>query len=332
MRAPSLAIFLCAVACSRAGSPTGADLAVPSNNVYDAALVSADAGEDFAPQPDMAGAWRNTLSDCWLDATCTRALVIAHGGAWVLVSPPYGTSAAFEDAYSDDADAIKADLRYSKDNVAVVVHSSPFASYEIDPLDFSCLGATVENMNVSDIVACQWVNGDHIQRLDQLLSWASGKLVVMLTVKNLTQLPQAIETLIALGATHRAFLEIDTTSMLNVVPTAPDSDQVYYLVEAASQTDVLSLLAQHNARAFMYEDANSDNFGGMAASAVTTMIQTQLHPAGVRAFTSVTGVTASALDHENLWNQGFDVVMTNSYAAGEQGRVAVNTARGISPP
>jgi hypothetical protein len=280
----------------------------------------------------MAGSWRTTLDTCWKDTSCERALVIAHGGAWIAVDPAYGTTSAFDAAYSQDADAIKADLRYSKDNVPVVVHSSPFAAYEIDPLDIACVGASVEDMLVADIVSCKWINGDHVQRLDDLLSWADGKLVVMLTVKNLAQLPQAIETVISLAATARAFLEIDTPSMLNVVPTAPDSDQVYYLVEAASQADVTSLLAQHNARAFMYEDANADNFGGMAASAVTTMIQTQLHPAGVRAFTSVSGITASAQDHENLWNQGFDVVMTNSYAAGHTGRVAVNTARGISPP
>src|ERR1700733_11260087 len=103
--------------------------------------------------------------------------------------------------------------------------------------------------------------------------------------------------------------------MTTIVPSANGTDQVYYLVEAADQTDISTLLALANPRAFMYEDANSDNFGGMAATAVTTMIADQLHPAHVRAFSSIASVSATAADHEALWNQGFDVVMTNSYAA-----------------
>ncbi len=187
-------------------------------------------------------------------------------------------------------------------------------------------------MNVADIVQCQWINGDHIQRLDDLLQWAQGKMIVMLTVKVEATIPQTIEAVLASNAADYAFLEISTSAMTTIVPTAPDNAKVYYLVEAANQTDITTLLTLANPRAFMYEDANSDNFGGMAASAVTTMITSQLHPAGVRSFSSIASVDASAADHEALFEEGFDVVMTNSYPAGHTARIAINTARGISPP
>jgi glycerophosphoryl diester phosphodiesterase len=250
----------------------------------------------------------------------------------VLVDPAYGTTAAFDAAYNDGSDAIKADVRFSKDGVAVVVHSSPFASYEIDPLDFSCIGARVEDMNVSDIVACKWINGDHVERLDTLLAWAQGKMIVMLTVKVDATIPQTIAAVIAAGATDYAFLEVSASAMTAIAATATGHDQVYFLVEAANQSDISALLARHDPRIFMIEDANSDNFGGMASSAVTAMISSQLHGAHVRAFTSIASVSASAGDHEALWNEGFDVVMTNSYSTGYQGRIAVNSARGVSPP
>jgi len=294
-------------------------------NPGDADVATSDAAPDWSH-------YRTSISSCWNDPACQRALVIAHGGAWVLADPAYGTTAAYDAAYADGADAIKSDVRFSKDGVAVVVHSSPFAAYEIDPLDFSCLGATVEDMNVSDIVDCKWINGDHIQRLDDLLTWANGKMVVMLTVKVPATIPQTIQAVIAAGATDRVFLEVSASAMTTIVPAAADHDSVYYVVEAANATDVATLLAQADPHAFLYEDANSDNFGGMAAAAVTAMITTQLHPAHIKSFTSVTGVTASASDHEALWNEGFDIVMTNSFSAGLSGRIAVNTARGITPP
>lgn len=305
------------------GRLDGADTHADASSHADAATADADVNPS---------GYRTSLGACWTDAACQRALVIAHGGAWVLVDPPYGTSTAYQDAYTQDADAIKADVRFSSDGVPVVVHSSPFAAYEIDPLDFSCLGATVENMTVAEIVECQWVNGDYIQRLDDLLAWAKGKMIVMLTVKVDATVPQSIAAVIANNATDYAFLELDLSAMTTIVPTATGKDQVYYLVEAASQSNISTLLALHNPRLFMIEDANSNNFGGLPNAQVASIVTTQLHPANVRSFTSVTGVTATAADHEALWNEGFDVVMTNSYASGYTGRVAINTARGISPP
>ena len=325
---------LCVVmtACSAAPAPRApTDLGAPRDASVDAAR--ADAARVDAARADAGGAgdYRTSLGACWTDVTCKRALLIAHGGAWNLASPAYGSSTAFQDAVTGGADAIKADVRFSMDGVPVVVHSSPFQAWEIDPLDVSCIGKSVENMLASDIVKCRLINGDHIQRLGDLLAWARGKIVVMLCVKVQTTTPQTISFVVSQGATDFAFLEIDVAE-LAAVQSAPGHDQVYFLIEAASAADVSTLLALHDPRAFMCEDANTDNFGGMTPAQVTTLIDTQLHPAGKRAFEYIKSTTASAQDHQALWNLGFDVVMTNSFTTGLAGRMAINTLRGVSPP
>jgi glycerophosphoryl diester phosphodiesterase len=302
----------------------------------DAASASLPDGSTSTPADAATGSdpsqWRTSLASCWTDVSCTRALLIAHGGEWKLANPAYGSTAAYDAAFTDNADAIKADVRFSQDGVAVVVHSSPFQAYEIDPLDFSCLGARVEQLTAADIVACRWINGDHIQRLDTLLAWANAKTIIMLTVKDESTIPQTIAAVIAAHATDYAFLEISTSAMTTIVPNAASHDQVYYLVEAANQADVTTVLGLHDPRAFMIEDANADGFGGMTAAAVGTLVSTQLHPAHVRSFSSVASISAGAADHTALWSEGFDVVMTNSYAAGHVARIALDTSRGVTPP
>jgi len=327
---PAIGMTLYACGSGSGGGGGGGSNGPDGGARADAPVTTADAA--IAVDAPDESHYRTSLSSCWTDVTCQRALLVAHGGEWHLVDPAYGTTAAYDAAYADGTDAIKADVRFSKDGVPVVVHSSPFQAYEIDPLDFSCEGASVESMNASDIVACRWINGDHIQRLDQLLAWSSAKVVIMLTVKVPATTPQVIASVIALGATDRVYLEIPASTMETVVPTATGHDQVYYLAEAANQADVTALLALHDPRLFMIEDANSDNFGGMTAANVTQLIDTQLHPAHVKAFSSIASVSAAASDHQALWTLGFDVVMTNSYGAGHDARVAVNTARSITPP
>ena len=50
-------------------------------------------------------------------------------------------------AFANGADAVKGDFRVSKDNVGVVVHSSPFEIYE----SLNCVGRRVENMDAAAI-------------------------------------------------------------------------------------------------------------------------------------------------------------------------------------
>lgn len=72
----------------------------------------------------------------------------------------------------------------------------------------------------------------------EMLKWADGKVNVMLCVKNSTDIPRAISTLIENGASHRAFLEVSISNILEQeVAATPGWDQVYYVVNMKSQGD-----------------------------------------------------------------------------------------------
>ena len=55
------------------------------------------------------GPWRKSLDGegaCWTDKSCKRVLTCAHGGEWNITFP-YDSMPAYEQAYIDEADAVK---------------------------------------------------------------------------------------------------------------------------------------------------------------------------------------------------------------------------------
>ena len=119
--------------------------------------------------------WQTSLTNCWTDATCKRALVVSHGGDWNITSAPYGSLPAFEAGYEHDADAVKGDFRVTKDNVGVIVHSSPFNAYET----LNCYNKKVEEMTASEVVKCKIVPpASHFITAPDMLSWAAGDIHV----------------------------------------------------------------------------------------------------------------------------------------------------------
>ena len=61
--------------------------------------------------------YRTSLHSCWNDPSCTRALFIAHGGAWKLADPAYGSTAAYDAAFEKKIN----DLR-GKTTIIMVTH------------------------------------------------------------------------------------------------------------------------------------------------------------------------------------------------------------------
>jgi len=79
-----------------------------------------------------------------------------------------------------------------------------------------------------------------------------------------------------------------------------------------------------NPRAFMYEfDPGID---------VSTLTPERLHPAGVRSFTYDSATPLSVAAIRSYFENGHDVVSTQSAANAVEARRNVNAARGISPP
>ena len=268
--------------------------------------------------------YRNSLSICWTDASCPRVMAVAHGGMWQTSGPPYDSDAALAAAYAGDVDGVKIDVRVTKDDVPVISHSSPIQIYE----SLDCNGKLIEEMTAAEVTACHRFPSqtETFQRLDDVLEYLRGKMVVELTVKESTDYARTIEEVHALGAEDYAFLEISTSELQNQIPTLPGADTVFYLINVGSTlTEVDTLLDTiKNPRAFMFEfDPTVD---------VASLTTTRLHPAGVRSFTYTNAGAPGVAELQALFEGGFDVVSAQGAANCVLARQAVNQSRGVSPP
>ena len=198
--------------------------------------------------------WRTSMSDCWTNVSCDRALIVSHGGQWDL-QKPYDSFPAFQQAYATGTDCVKGDFRVSKDDVGMVMHSSPIELYESIP----CAGKRVEDELAVNLEKCTMALTNYtFISAPSLLDWASEKVIVMLCVKESTDIARAISTLIEANATDRAFLEVHVSDLVSLVPTLPGWDQVWYLADASSPGDINATLsgpALNRTFAFEWEPA-----------------------------------------------------------------------------
>jgi len=267
---------------------------------------------------------KGSLTGCWTDPACPRVFAVAHGGAWALTGPPYLSNGALAAAYALDADGVKIDVRVTKDNVPVIAHSSPIELYE----SLDCGGKKIEEMTAAEVTKCHRLPSatETFQRLDDVLAYLKGKMVVELTVKSSQDFARTITEVHAQGAEDFAFIELSTSELQNLIPTLPGSGTVYYVVNVASKlSEVDTLLGTiKNPRAFLYEfDPPVD---------VSTLTPTKLHPAGVRSFTYTDAAVPSQAELQALFQKGYDVVSSQNTPACVAARKAVNQSRGVSPP
>lgn len=323
----SLGLFalLTLAACS-SGSQT-ADLAASVDAAtYDAAGYTGPWNDPPDAGPPDAGGWRTALSSCWTDVSCHRAMLVSHGGDWDFMMP-YDSRGALARAVQRGADGIKADLRVTADNVAVVTHSSPIQIYE----SFDCAGKYIEKMTAAEVTACHLLGTAYtFQRVSDLLGWAHGRTVVMLDVKVASDLPRAITTAIENHAEDDLFLEVHVQDFLSIVVGAPGWERIHYLVWLGSPDDADMVIKANHKQGFMFE--MDPTYPAYDAAAMKTLIDTKIHPAGFRAFTSTDKNRPTVENHQMLFDEDFDVVMTYDLTAGLTVRQKINTARGISPP
>ncbi len=283
-----------------------------------------DAGADAGAVAADAGSWRSSLSVCWTDASCRRVMAIGHGGAWD-TQVPYNSNGALTAAYNLGLDGVKIDVRITSDGVPVIAHSSPIEIFE----SLDCYNRRIEQMTAAQVVQCHRLPSttETFQRLDDVLDWLRGKMVVQLCVKEpTTDIPRIVQQVHASNAEDFAFLEIDTTDLQTRVPSVTGGNTVWYLINVASnlsQVDTL-LMTLNNPRAFMYE------FDPTVS--VSALVTTRLHPAGIRSFTYDNGMLLTAAQLKAHFDDGYDVVSANAAMPLLQARQQVNTARGVAPP
>ncbi len=332
MKRPALLMLALVVGCTTASSTPNDDAEKPTPAAprADASVgkteptPTSDAGgspEASTPDAGYPLTYRNSISVCWTDAKCNRALTVAHGGDWSYTGDPYLSNAALTAAVDHGADGIKIDGRITKDGIVVLAHSSPIEAFE----SLDCTNKKIEEMTAAEVTACHRFpsQSETFQRLDTVLDKLRGKAVVQICVKRKEDTAGITAAVLASHAEDFAFLEIETADLQTIVPTVPNGDKVWYLVQVNDVAEVDTLLTLKNPRAFMYEFEPE--------VAVGPIVTNRLHPAGIRSFTYVKNVFATN-DVKQLFDKGFDVVSTNSVGKGVDARVQVNTARSVSPP
>ena len=288
--------------------------------------------------PNYGGPWRSSLDSdgsCWTtpvtspDTTCNnRALSIVHGGDWNL-QYPYDSMPAFERGWENQADAVKGDFRVNKDNVGMVMHSSPVEVYE----SFNCWNKKVEEMTTAECEKCKMEVTDYtFISAPELLAWADAKVNVMFCVKEEHDAPRAISTLVEANATHRAFLELGLGVFTNTATTKPPGwDSVFYIIIARTSADIAQLAtlpADTLKRAFLIEFDDPSQFTSLSDDIAT------VHKLGMRAVgcTSSNMLQATYEQHLELYNKGFDVIYSWNLSNAVKARVQVNTQRGLPSP
>jgi len=282
---------------------------------------------DDPPAASSTPSYRTSLAECWTSTACQRAMLVTHGGDWDLQTP-YDSRPAFVHAVQRGSDGIKGDFRLTSDGVGVVAHSSPIELFE----SVECVGKLVEQLTADEVTACHLIGSTStFQRVDRLLAWARGRTVVMLDVKRPEDLVGAIRVGLDNQAQDFLFYEVHVRDFESIVVGTPGWDQLHYLVWLDSPADADRVIAANHAQqGFMFE--MDPTYAGWDATAMQQLISSKLHPAGIRAFTSTDSKNPTAANHQALYDEGFDVVMTYSLTNGLPVRQAVNTARGVSPP
>jgi hypothetical protein len=251
-------------------------------------------------------------------------MAVAHGGAWDLASAPYDSNAAIRNAFDLGCDGVKIDVRVTADDVPVIAHSSPIEYYE----SLDCGGRRIEEMTAAEVTGCHRLPSftERFQRLDDVLGYLRDKMVAQLCVKRSTDIQRTISEIHAQAAEDFAFIELDPGDVQTLIPTLIDADTVWYLVNIASSLGEVDTLLDvvRNPRAFMFEfDPGVD---------VSALAPDRLHPAGVRSFVYDSATPLSIAAIESYFENGYDVVSTQSAANAVEARRNVHAARGVSPP
>ena len=312
-------------ACGSA-TTTSSATDVGNDDTASADIASADIASDATTTTGPT--WRDTLKVCWTDLSCKRAFVISHGGDWSIDDLPYDSQGAFHRAADKGADGIKTDVHVTKDNIAVVAHSSPIETWE----STECAGQKIEEMTAAQVTACHLFPSEveTFQRLDDVLEWARGKVVIMLTVKEPVDFARAIAVVKEHKAEDYVFLETSIADLQNAVTPSAGWDTTWYNVQTDNVADVQQVVtaAWKPRVAFVevnvkYQEAHSD-------AEMTDLLNAKIHPAGLRGFVSTIHLPTVA-DHVAMFDAGFDVIMTYNLDNALVARKQVNAARGVTP-
>jgi hypothetical protein len=213
----------------------------------------------------------------------------------------------------------------------MVMHSSPIEWFE----SIDCRGGLVEEMTTAECEKCPMALSNYtFTSAPELLAWADGNINVMFCVKEGSDLPRAITTVLESGASHRAFLEIGVTPLLDAVnANASGWDMVWYILGVSSHDELASFLATNPAVVARIVLVEFNDYTHNWDDATLAADLAQVHALGRRAAAATRSNPATATVKNNLdiYKAGIDVAYTYNLANAVEARKIINNERGIYP-
>jgi hypothetical protein len=288
-----------------------------------------DPGEDAGDaEPDAWEYERGSLGSCLLDPSCERVGITSHMGAWT-ATVPGNSMAAYRRAYDLGADAIEADVRVSRDGVPFMIHDDEITMYQ----SVMCAGRVISESDAADIDGCLLVPSltETIPSFDEFVTWARGKILIHLDIKQSEHIEVMVEQITAYGAQDFVFIAASVGEATTVVPGVASADRVYFLLRVGSVADVDEALGSLRApNFFMLEGDRS--WDDPPVSEIEMLAQiARVHADGLRIMASSDIYSATVADHQHLFDMGFDYVLSYNTANGVEAARSENVSRGYPP-
>lgn len=283
-----------------------------------------DVAEEEAPWEYVRG----SLASCLLDPGCRRVGIESHMGAWTAAIPG-NSMAAYRRAWELGADAIEADIRVSRDGVPFMIHDDAITLYE----SILCAGKVISESDASEIDGCLLLPSltETIPSFDEFVTWARGRILIHLDVKETDDVQTMVEQIVAYGAEDFVFIAISQGEAAVLLPTIPDADRVYFVMRVGSVADVdAALTTLRSPNIFMFEGDRTWDTPPVDETQMRVQVA-RVHDAALRIMASSDQYAATIDNHLQLFDMGFDYVLSYNTENGVEAARQVNIARGYPP-
>jgi len=187
-------------------------------------------------------------------------------------------------------------------------------------------------MTAAEVTQCHLAPSftERFQRLDDVLDWANGKLIMELDVKLTADLGPSIATILNRNAQSRTTILVGTGEITDAIANLPGWQSVYYIADIGDPSAIASMLAlaaSHNI--FLLEIDRT--YSGYTEAQVTDLLVNTVNPGGLKGFSASDIYLATVQNHKDVYHQGFDVVLSYNVPNGVQAAAAINAERGYPP-
>ena len=310
------------------------NLEEPTTDIVDAVTDDVAAGEDdmvadMAEEEDAPLEYvRGSLASCLLNPDCNRVGINSHMGAWTAAIPG-NSMAAYIRAWEFGADAIEADMRVSADGVPFMIHNDEITLYE----SIMCAGKVVSESPAEEIDGCLLLPSltETIPSFDEFVTWARGKIIIHLDIKESDHIEIMVEQILAYDAVDFVFIAVSMGEARTIVPEIADESSVYFTMRVGSVANIdeaLTTLRRPNI--FMLEGDRTWDSPPVDEAAMMVQVA-RVHDEGLRMMASSSQYLPSVAEHREIFDMGFDTILSYGCENGVEAARQENEERGYPP-